>query len=499
MYIETHKDEFRSMQHGLLVKAHIRAGMASQAMELWDEAVSWYIRCLKLNPSPDAATCRDIEERIKAAKQAKQATAARAARFASAGAGTGSGSAAGTGTQGKDMRALMMESGSLQLSVYGQRRSFPGGPRDPAVVIAAFTPLMSTDWIRLEARPGRGVGVFAARRIPTGTTVHVEVPLLAVVPPLPGAKLQLKKGNCYHCLLPVATAAAVACNAPCDRIYCSMACKNEALERYHGPLCSLADGKAVAKLEEYTSTGSTASSKFILCIWKMIGFALVAAQKAGGSGLALQPPADVPPFCHLPRVNDVEPEEPATLASASAVAEKSELDEMSEMICPAMNFLQMHVNLLPLLGSALAASPALSAGALLDAWTLVSPNAMGVIGAGRDGFAARGQVIMGAGNCFNHSCEPNTHEVTGMDTAGSKIAFVTDQPIAAGEELTIAYTDHTAPYQTRLLQLRAQYGFACKRPKCLRQGGKAKPATVTDASGSAGGKGAGGKKGKGKR
>ena len=79
-----------------------------------------------------------------------------------------------------------------------------------------------------------------------------------------------------------------------------------------------------------------------------------------------------------------------------------------------------------------------------------------------------GASLMSVGTFVNHSCEPNLGVHSSMTDMGGSVVFYAKRDIAAGTELTIAYT-HDAPLELRQMQLRAQYGFECKCSKCLRE------------------------------
>lgn len=294
----------------------------------------------------------------------------------------------------------------------------------------------------MRAIEGRGIGVVAARALPAGTLIHDDVPLLA-------ASIGADTA-CYHCLRPLPPAKdRVAC--ACDRHYCSAGCKAVALDMYHAPLCGAADGKAVAKLEAQASAGFSASSRFILLAWKMLGAALVQAKR---TGMPLQAPPDVAPFCHLARVTD--------WASADA--------RPAALRFTALYPLRMWILVRELLGSeTTGAEPALSMAWVRDVVALLSPNVMGLHGSGRMSVATCGQVLMGAGSFFNHSCVPNTAGVSNVDMMGATVRFVTTRPVAAGEELTIAYCHTDVPLEARRTTLEVQYGFTCACPKCAAE------------------------------
>lgn len=132
--------------------------------------------------------------------------------------------------------------------------------------------------------------------------------------------------------------------ATCDRLFCSAACADLAWEQYHAPLC----GKDLARIEAYAAQGVTTSARSILFAWKMLGLALQ-HQRRSGAGAPLVPPADLAPFCHLARANDVGTA--AELISASSGPQPS-----VGVIGP----LEQWVMIREILGSAYDAEPALS-------------------------------------------------------------------------------------------------------------------------------------------
>jgi hypothetical protein len=258
--------------------------------------------------------------------------------------------------------------------------------------------------------------------------VHIEKPLLAVA---------VGKDRCYHCTDPLQdVATAVACGG-CDRRYCSQACHDEALELYHRPLCNAADGQAVAKLEAKIEGGVSASSRNVLFMWKMLGWALTERNKAGPDAALVQP-ADVPPFCHLHRRSDM-----------------PTLPEPTYFSTDLQMLLWLFIR--ELLPPALLSEPALSLQWIIDCAMLLGVNTISM----SEGMLGP-QALMSGGSFFNHSCVPNVaFHAVGLN---SLIIFIATRDIAAGEELFIGYVSAYA--EQRHQTLMAQYGFACHCSMC---------------------------------
>ena len=173
---------------------------------------------------------------------------------------------------------------------------------------------------------------------------------------------------CYHCVRPLPTTPVPCGGGPgrrtgsgqlkatsdvdvvgsrtarCDRLFCSAACAASAWEQYHEPLCGL----DLARIEAYASQGVTTSARSILFAWKMLGMALQ-HQRRSGAGAPLVPPADLPPFCHLARANDVG-------TAAELISTSSDLQPSVGVIGP----LEQWEMIREILGSAYDTEPALS-------------------------------------------------------------------------------------------------------------------------------------------
>lgn len=425
------------------VKAAVRLGDASEAMQLYDYAESAYTLCLGM--SLDDAMRRDIQERVaktKTSRVRREVEAAEEAKSMQLLQLAHKGGAMDAAAQ-KRMVQMALASGLAKLP--RAYRGGAGGPRHPSAIVSAFGGALSTDWIALRDLGGKGVGVVAARDIPARKLVHGDTPLLA-------ASFQSERADgklcCHHCTRHVVASAAVRC--ACDRVYCSAACKEVALTLYHSPLCAMAGGQAVARLEAYAAGGSTASSRFILLMWKMLGAALV---QSTVTGQPMVPPADCPPLCHLARLTD--------LPGPDAAAEDKEGLPMSAMyVIKAWSLTRQ------LLSQVVRMDPALSIRWICDSVGLLSPNVIGLSDSSESSIVSCGQALMGAGSFFNHSCVPNTHHISNTDEAGSNVYFLTNQPVKAGEELTISYCDVDAPLELRQNTLRGQYGFDCDCSKC---------------------------------
>jgi len=418
------------------VKALLRVAAAAEEMQVFEEARLAYVACLPLPLTP--AERHELKERSYAGHLAKQRHYAerKDVPFVA------------RDEVEKKAAATALAGGVVHLK--GSFRAGSGDPRDPAAVIAMMTPLLTESCVALHAIEGKGVGVVATRDIPAGTLIHTETPLLAV---------SMDGESCYHCLrrLPAANKGAqagaprgVACSGGCDRRYCSSDCEMAAAALYHGPLCGQAGGNAVGKMETYCSAGVTASSRFPLLMWKMLGWALTQSRKAG---TPLLPPADAPPFVHLARISDWQ------------------TPDAGDRIMPAnaANPMRTWGIMRTLLDTAISNEPALSIGWVSSCIAVLGANLLGLRARGRTSFLAMGAGLMGAGSMFNHSCVPNTHDVSDMDATGSTVRFYTQRAVRKGEELTIAYFDPGYPLESRQMFLDAQYGFKCTCPKCTAQ------------------------------
>ena len=416
--------------NGNNVKATLRLGAACESMELYDMAEQAYRHCLALPAYVTVRADDEARERLQATIAAKERRDAAEKDFPPS---------VSYGLKGPvdaamaaRIAALRAEGGAAPM--VGRYR---GVDRDPAAVIAAFTPGLTTDAIELRWVAGRGVGVFAKRDLRADTVVHTDTPLLvASTSPV-----------CYHCVAPLPRGGkAVACD--CDRWYCSPACKAAAAAAYHAPLCSAAGGKAVARLEAHAATGVSASARFPLLMWKMMGAALVAA---AATGAPLQSPSDVAPFSRLSRSTDW------------ATPDGDGKPGFGKRI--AMHLIQLWRLMNELLGS-VAAEPAASIGWLRDALILIGTNVIGL--------NSTSQAVMGVGSFFNHSCTPNTDAGGSLEGPIASVTFTTLAAVKAGEELTIAYQGASAPLEERRTIMQAQYGFICTCPKCTAEAAAAK-------------------------
>jgi len=319
-------------------------------------------------------------------------------------------------------------------------RAGPGGPRRLDTVLAAVADTRSSDWVRFEVVPGKGVGVVAARDIPAGTVVHVEKPVLAATLLPAGALI------CYHCLVPVSAATAVPC--ACDRMFCSAACKTTALQHYHAATCGAGGGRADATLEELARTDSEFGMRALLLPWKLLGWALTAAKAARAPATS---PADLPPFCYMDRTTDLGAP-PPRVAPAAPRAHTS-----------AHPFLSMWSWFHDMLrGDTVMARMAPEW--LLETIMVIYANAVSPLG--KLGDVPQVQALARGAACFNHSCEPNAAFVMDLATTGSQVTVVTSRPVAAGEEVTVSYVDAAAPYATRA-ELLHHRGFTCTCRRCL--------------------------------
>ena len=405
----------------LAMKAQFRLAAAYEAMKLFDYAAATY-RAM--------STIDEARVRLAAAAVAKAQWEAGVLKIEAHD---------GAHKRGRELEAfkalmLMVRKGGM-VPLTGKFRG--GVDRDPAAVIAAFAPYLTTGAVVLRALPGRGVGIVATRDLPAGTAVHVETPLLAAtIGPA-----------CYHCLRTLREGMGVPC--ACDRVFCSSACKAAAQAAYHAPLCAAAGGRAVAVLEAGAEIGMATATRYISLMWKLLGAAMVHAQ---ATGTPLRPPPDTAPFCHLARVTDW-----ATPTSGEA----------QPLFMVAQIMVIGCTQLRDLTG--MRGKPALSAEWLCDAAAMVKSNIMVLHSSTPTHASRRGQALMGAGSFFNHSCVPNTMNISNMETTGATVTFTTVRAVKKGEELTISYLDEGAPVAERRAALRKHYGFTCTCPKCVTE------------------------------
>jgi hypothetical protein len=458
-----HVQEFCVGDAKLVAKAAFRFAVSFQDLGLYEDAASAFKACLErphLVPCFNAAERNDLAARIALCGPGHAAQCAQAENMT-----IGQGAHSNSGLTPAKAAALVQASAMGGTTVLQRScRCGPGQPRHPDAVLRAFAskfgPLAV---LRVHPRGDGSVGVFAAKNLPARTVVHVEEPLLAVV---------LDATRCYHCLRPLGPGRGVPCSgvlttsdgSGCDRRYCRAACEAAAHSTYHGTLCSAAGGAAIKKIEARSAAGSTASSRFILIAWKMLGLALrdaadkkAAAEKNSGGSCEccdLVSPPDLEAFCHLPRATDR-----ATEAEAAA-------PDAEPSLCVAMFPLRSWALMRELAGGLLANDPALSISWVCDMISLLGPNAISVHVPGAATLLGNGQAVMAAGNCFNHSCVPNMEEASNADQTGARLTFLTSSAVAKGEELCISYCDTDAPYAERRNCLRGQYGFICSCAKC---------------------------------
>jgi len=340
-------------------------------------------------------------------------------------------------------------------------RAGPGGPRQLDTVLAAVADTRSTDWVRFEAVPWKGVGVVAARDIPAGTTVHVEKPVLATTVPPAGALI------CYHCLLPVTAATAVPC--ACDRVFCSAACKATALQYYHAATCGAGGGTADATLEEVARTDPTFGVRTLLLQWKLLGWALTVANATR------KPPAsplDLPPFCYMDRATDLETPPPPSRAVATVAAGPVAAAATAAAIIAAPGvkvnpgvFMCAWELFHDLLGGD-AVMARMAPEWLMDAITVIDTNAVSTMQPSTRGGVPMVALARGSA-AFNHNCEPNAAFVVDGPATGSQVTVVTSRPVAAGEEVTVSYPPTGASFIHRRAITQTMRGFICTCRRCL--------------------------------
>lgn len=126
---------------------------------------------------------------------------------------------------------------------------------------------------------------------------------------------------------------------------------------------------------------------------------------------------------------------------------------------------------------------ALSDSQLQQMVSRIDSNVFGVFSKGAEGKLYAHGVYLAAA-MFNHSCLPNC--VAGTDASEMEVSVL--EPIPAGAELTIAYTDVNAPLGARQKALRQHYNFLCGCTRCAAEeraarsgaGGGGRPKIVYD-------------------
>jgi len=82
-----------------------------------------------------------------------------------------------------------------------------------------------------------------------------------------------------------------------------------------------------------------------------------------------------------------------------------------------------------------------------------------------DGGACEGTGFYALQSCANHSCDPNATLECERD---SRCQATARRPIAAGEEITISYTDEDGSLEERRRDL-LDYGFRCGCLRCTAE------------------------------
>jgi hypothetical protein len=318
--------------------------------------------------------------------------------------------------------------------VPGEYRSGPGGPRELEAVLAAFQPLTKPWPIELKVVPRKGVGVFAKKRIKRGTVFFTETPELCV---------WLDDTRCYHCVRKLGKPSETAgCGEGCPKQYCSLECRQRAMELYHAPLCH--HHAILEELESTAARGSTGSSRAPLLAWKMLGIAL--QQRKPGQKYLSVAPADVYPYCHLARITD------------TAAGHETEGDLTTNAAFYMRIWYTIHRC------ADISGDPLLGMKWLLDFNSVFVANGISLASeAASPDIMKRGQAIMLPGTMFNHSCAPNAIYTA---PSNNKIEFAATEAIEAGEEITISYCFSDAPVEDRQQVLNGTYRFICDCKKC---------------------------------
>ena len=78
-----------------------------------------------------------------------------------------------------------------------------------------------------------------------------------------------------------------------------------------------------------------------------------------------------------------------------------------------------------------------------------------------------GSAVYLTASLFNHSCEPSVDVTWPRNDATAR--FTAARDVAAGEALTVCYTDAAASLAARRRHLRESYGFVCRCALCAEQ------------------------------
>jgi hypothetical protein len=234
----------------------------------------------------------------------------------------------------------------------------------------------------------------------------------------------------------------VGCGEGCPKRYCSVECRDRAMELYHAPLCQY--HATLNDLENLAALYKTGGSRVSMLAWKMLGMAL--QRRKPGQEYLSAAPADMYPYCHLARKTD-----------APAGCERE-----FDLVINAVFYLRIWQTIHSTTG--FSGDPLLGMKWLIDCNTLFMANGVSLCPpGGNDDVMKRGQAIMLPGTMFNHSCAANASYDSPVN---NKVEFFATETIEAGEEITIPYCHSDTPVRDRRMVLQRTYGFLCDCKKC---------------------------------
>ena len=312
-----------------------------------------------------------------------------------------------------------------------------------------------------------GFGLFATRTIEKDGMVLLDPGFFAVHHDY--------ERRCHHCTRPLtppatsgeqsapsSSSTVVPCpGRGCNRRFCSVACQQSAFDSYHAPWC----GRDTSSVDTLQTRAVSSSARVWLHVMKMMGYAIQQARKAvdtaeAGSRWVSTPIADTAPLNLLCRLSDI-----------------STGDAMHRSMVRAQYYA-----VLAMLKEepTLRHSSGLQFDAFLDAASMGLLNSACVADPDDDDDAIAAKdlpcLLPSLGSFFNHSCEPNV--TYGGHYPGASLCFLAERPIAAGDELFIAYIVNRDAEKRQWL-LKDAYGFDCGCPMC---GSTDHRAALSDAS-----------------
>jgi SET domain len=329
----------------------------------------------------------------------------------------------------------------------------------------------------------RGKGLFASRSFEHGDVVVVERPFAS-------QRFVVDDGDgvaCHHCmrmqicadsmppwcrhefdsfwqpLLDTGECSFALCACGVAR-FCADACRQEAMQAYHGALC---DGwPALERLAvEHRSTNAPLIARLFAAATCSAGFDVL-------DSLDLGPMASL--FVAAPSLDD-ESAPPTELESAFVRRIGAALGERGASIVSVANYRRLNIminrtsqrahpvsDVHMMLARTDEAQRAplirrLSNGAVTTLDELMQLDYMQALG-------ASGPCELAFGNAMNHSCVPNIAATSGH--VDHRIQFVALRAIGNDDELTRSYIDRTLPFDRRQQLLSELYNFECRCERC---------------------------------